>query len=185
MTSPAAGSAHDQPKEALTARPASSTADRHAQSSSCRESATAEAESSWRPVRRCASDRHGITTTDAPARTIPARDGRALLPLSSDRAQSTATNPAGAKNDTAVTRSAALAGRSAQAAVTGNRSHRNGSGSVELAASCPVQEARPLVRPVAVRWAVGVLGVAYDCPGGQVRDLNAARSAVARAGLER
>lgn len=40
-------------------------------SSACRESATAEAEPSSRPARRCAADGSGITTSDAAASTAP------------------------------------------------------------------------------------------------------------------
>src|SRR5215217_1086486 len=100
------GSAHDQPNSELSSRPASRTPDRYVHSRVCLESATALAEPSSRPARRCAYDRNGITTSDTAASTIPTVEWSAASTPSSARTDSTVMYAASAKNDTAMILSA-------------------------------------------------------------------------------
>ena len=77
-----------------------------------------------------------------------------------------------------------LDGIAGRGAVTPRPADRTGLRAVELPCPCPVQEARPLKRGVAVRRAVRVLGIAHDRPVLQVRDLDATTSFATRSGLE-
>src|SRR5712672_1761000 len=106
MTRATTGSAQDQPSSELSSSPTSKTPDRYVHSRVCLESATALAEPSSRPARRCAYDRTGITTSDTAASTIPAGECPALSPPTSERTDSAATYAANAKKDSAITFSA-------------------------------------------------------------------------------
>jgi hypothetical protein len=61
-TSAAIGSAQDHPNRLLTTRPTSSTAERYEHSRVCFESATADADPSSRPARRCDHDSRAAGT---------------------------------------------------------------------------------------------------------------------------
>ena len=71
IPSPAAGSAHHQPRAALTARPTSSTADSHAHSDVWLASDTAARDPRTGATLRLARASPGITTSDSPAKTMP------------------------------------------------------------------------------------------------------------------
>jgi hypothetical protein len=91
ITNATTGSAHDQPNSRFSSNPTSSTPERYVHSSVWWESATALAEPSSRPARRCAYDSSGMTTSDTAAKTIPAVEDPAVSPPSRDRTDSTVT----------------------------------------------------------------------------------------------
>ena len=83
--------AHHQPSRLLSTKPTSRTPDRYVHNKVCFESATALAEPSSRPARRCAYDSPGMTASDTAASTIPTVEWAAGSPSSSDRTASTVT----------------------------------------------------------------------------------------------
>lgn len=106
MTRAAVASAHHQPSARLASRPTSRTPDKYVQSRVCVESATADAEASWRPARRWASESTGMIASDDAAKAMPTVLCPARSPSISERSESIVTKAARAKKDTAVTRSA-------------------------------------------------------------------------------
>ncbi len=106
MTSAAIGSAHDQPNRLLSSNPTCGTADKYVHNKVCLGSATAEAEPSSRPVRRCAVESTGMMTRLAAANPIPIGECWASPIPARARIESTVTYSARAKKENAMIRSA-------------------------------------------------------------------------------